>query len=86
MARILCMSGTHQYCPERKRGLCKRRLKIPGLFLLLGLNFAKVTLLRSFLFSLAFCKIIYFEYLKNEYTYGNLITGYAYLIIMGSRI
>ena len=75
MVRFFCMNGTQQYCPERTRGLCKRRLKILGLFLIkflfLGLNFAKVTLFRCFSFSFTFCQIIYFEYLKNEYTYLN---------------
>ena len=63
------MNSTQQYCPERARGLCKRRLKISGMFLIkflfLGLNFAKVTLFHCFLFSCTFCQIIYFEYLKN---------------------
>ena len=78
MARFLCMNGTQQNCPERARGLCKRRLKISGMFLIkklfLGLNFAKVTLFRCFSFSFTFCSfchIIYFEYLKNEYVYAN---------------
>ena len=52
------MNGTQQYCPERMRGLCKRRLKISGMFLIkfqfLGLNFAKVTLLCCFSFSFTF--------------------------------
>ena len=73
MARFLCMNGTQQYCPERARGLCKRRLNISGIFLItflfLGLNIAKVTLFRCFSFSFTFCQIIYFEYLKNVYIY-----------------
>ena len=68
MARFICMNGTQQYCPERTRGLCKRRLKISGLFLIkflfLGLNFAKITLFRCFSFSLTFCQIIYFNILR----------------------
>ena len=77
MERFFCMNGIQQYCPDRTRGLCKRRLKITGLFLMkflfLGLNFAKVTLFRCFSLSLTFWQIIYFEYLKNEYihVYGN---------------
>ena len=52
------------------RGLCKRRLKISGMFLIkflfLGLNFAKVTLFRCFSFSFTFffsSSLIYFGYL-----------------------
>ena len=75
MARFFCMNGTQQYCPKRMRGVCKRRLKISGMFpinvLFLGLNFAKDTLFRCFSFSFTFCQIIYFGYLKNEYIYAN---------------
>ena len=69
------MHGTQQYCPERMRGLGKRRLKISGMFhikfMILGLNFAKVTLFRCFSFSVTLCQIIYFGYHKNEYIYAN---------------
>ena len=75
MARFLCMNGTQQYCPKTVQGLCKRRLKISGMFLIkflfLGLNFVKVTLFRCFSFSFTFCQVTYFEYLKNEYIYAN---------------
>ena len=68
MARFFCTNGIQQYCPERTRGLCKRRLKISGLFLLkflfLGLNFAKVTLFRCFSFSLTFVKLYILNILK----------------------
>ena len=53
-AHFLRMNGTQQYCLERARGLCKRRLKISGIFLIkflfLGLNIAKVTLFCCFSF------------------------------------
>ena len=75
MARFFCINGTQRNCPERIRGLCKRRLKISGMFLIkflfLGLNFAKVPLFCCFSFSYTFCQIIYFGYLKNEYIYAN---------------
>ena len=58
MARFFCMNGIQQYHPKRTRGLCKRRLKISGVFLIkylfLGLNVAKVSLCRCFSFSLIF--------------------------------
>ena len=75
MPRFFCINGTQRYCPERMRGLCKRGLKISGMFLIkflfLGLNFAKVTLFRCFWFSFTFCQVIYFAYLKNEYIYAS---------------
>ena len=55
-------------------------------FLFLGLKFAKATLFRCFSFSFTVFQIIYLGYLKNEYAYAKQITGYAYLIFMGSRI
>ena len=69
------MNGTQQYCLEKMRGFCNRRLKISGMilikFLFLGINFVKVTLFRCFSFSFTFFQIIYFGYLKNEYICAN---------------
>ena len=46
MARFFCINGAQRYCPEKMRGLCKRRLKILGMFLIkflfLELNFTTV--------------------------------------------
>ena len=89
MARFFCIKGIQRYCLEKMRELCKRRLKISGMFLIkflfLGLNTAKVPLFCCFSFSYTFCQIIYLGYLENEYIYVNQITGYANLISMGSR-
>ena len=34
IACFFCMNGKQQYCPERMRGVCKRRLKIPDMFVI----------------------------------------------------
>ena len=73
------------------RGLCKRRLKISGMFLIkflsLGLNFAKVTLFCCFSFSYTFFffKLYILDILRmNIYM---LIKSLAtFLIFMDSRI
>ena len=68
ISRFFCMNGSQQYCTERTRGPCKRRLKIPGRFLIkflfLGLNFAKVNLLRCFSFSLTICILNIFNIVR----------------------
>ena len=82
MARFFCINDTQRYCLERIRRLCKRRLKISGMFLIkslfLGLNVAKAPLFCCFSFSYTFCQTIYFGYPKNIYIY---IFIYIYMYI-----
>ena len=90
MTRFFCINGSQRYYLERMRGLCKRRLKISGTFLIkflfLGLNFAKVPLICCFSFSYTFCQIICLDILvMNIYMLiKSLATRTWYSWAMGS--
>ena len=71
MARFFCMTVDNNSARKRCEVFVKDDWKFLIKFLFLGLKFAKVTLFHCFSFSFSFFQIIYFEYLKNEYTYAN---------------
>ena len=99
MARFFCINGTQRYCPERMRGLGKRRLKkfqgcfffffffIYIKFLFLGLNFAKVLYFAAFRFLTRFVKLYILDILRmNIYMLiKSLATRTWYSWVVGFR-